>query len=90
MEIEINIDFENKVENTVKEILENFEPLTDGTDFRDFLYKELNMCDFLKDDKYKTFKNDLCVYLYQSILHKLLNDEKDKDMIKEIIEKVDN
>jgi hypothetical protein len=88
--MEINNDFENKVENAVKEIIENFKPLTDGEDFRDFLLQKLNTYDFLNDDKYKLFKNDLCVYLYDSILYKLIIEERERDPIKEFIEMVDN
>jgi hypothetical protein len=88
--MEIENDFENKVENAVKEILDNIKPLTDGTDFRDFLLNKLNNYDFLIDEKYKLFKNDLCIYLYDCILYKLIIEERERDPIKEFIEMVDN
>jgi len=86
----IENDFEVKVENAVNEIILNATLIDDGTDFRDFLLQSLNTYDFIKDVKYTDFKNELCQYLYDCILFKFIEEERENNPIKEIIHTVDN
>jgi len=86
----IENDFEVKVENAVNEIILNANPIDNGTDFRDFLLQSLNTYDFIKDVKYKDFKNELCQYLYDCILFKFIEEERENNPIKEVINIVDN